>query len=122
MTRYRKTFGKWGERLAHDYLVQRGYTILELNYHTPYGELDLVALKDGMVIFVEVKTRSSKKYGLPEDAITRSKQAHLLDAATYFIQHHPDLGGNWQVDVIAIERNSPNLPAHITHFENAITR
>jgi putative endonuclease len=120
MTTPAQRLGRWGERLAAVYLEQRGYTILAYNARTPYGELDLVARQDGVTVFVEVKTRRSTAFGLPETAITPTKQAHLLSAAQSYLQTHPDLEGDWRVDVIAICRlAAANAEPEIVHFENA---
>jgi putative endonuclease len=74
-----------------------------------------------MTVFVEVKTRSSTAYGLPEDSITPRKQAHLLAAAQAYLQAHPELEGDWRIDVIAVQRQPAHPKPVITHFENAIT-
>jgi putative endonuclease len=137
MSHSRQAFGRWGESLAAEYLVERGYTILERNVRTPYGEIDLVACQDEELssfeavvgerqkgfatIFVEVKTRSSRSFGLPEEAVTSRKQAHMLAAAQAYLQQHPELEGNWRIDVIAIQRYDPSRPPTILHFENAIS-
>ena len=132
----RQALGRWGESLAADYLVERGYTILERNARTPYGEIDLVAHLDCdqgaanqsdptapqfVVVFVEVKTRSSTAFGLPEAAVSARKQAHILAAAQAYLQAHPDLGDDWRVDVIAIQRSKTGDQPVITHFENAVS-
>ena len=136
MKTYRQSIGKWGEGLAADYLQERGYIILDRNARTPYGEIDLVArqelirsglLQMGVVdrsyvtVFVEVKTRSSSSFGLPEESITPRKQAHLVAAAQAYLQAHPEMDGDWRVDVISIQRSHSRQPPVITHFENAIT-
>jgi len=59
---YRKDVGDWGERIASDYLISNGYQILERNFYTRYGEIDIVASKDEDIIFVEVKTRKDSDY------------------------------------------------------------
>lgn len=137
MSKTRQAFGRWGEALAAHYLVERGYTILERNARTPYGEIDLVARQVEEVspgeaaegnragrystVFVEVKTRSSRSFGLPEEAVTSRKQAHMLAAAQAYLQQHPELEGSWRIDVIAIQRYEPSRPPTIHHFENAVS-
>jgi len=113
----RQTLGKWGEALAKEYLVWRGYELLERNARTPYGELDLVMRQGEGIVFVEVKTRASSAYGLPEESVTSRKQEHLLKAAHHYLQAHPDLDGDWRVDVIAIRRMRGAAP-EVVHFEN----
>jgi putative endonuclease len=117
--------GRWGEALAADYLHRRGYTLLDQNVRTPYGEIDLVARQQAAgvswIVYVEVKTRRSGAFGLPEESITARKKAHLLASAQAYSQAHPELGGAWRIDVIAIRRVRPDAPVEIVHFENAIS-
>ena len=121
MSNSRQNLGRWGENLAADYLSQQGYTIVARNARTPYGELDLVARQAQVTVFVEVKTRRSEKFGLPEAAITPQKQAHLLAAAQAYLQAVPELDGDWRVDVIAIRRTAAAPGGvEIIHFENAV--
>ncbi len=99
---YRQSLGRWGEGVAAEYLSQRGYEILERNFRTPYGEIDLVTRHEGAIIFVEVKTRASKAFGRPEESVTEQKQAHLLDAAEAYLQTIPEFVDDWRVDVLAV--------------------
>jgi len=112
--------GRWGEQTAAEYLQALGYTILARNLHTPHGEIDIVAGKDDLILFVEVKTRSSHSFAYPEDSVTRRKQAHMLSAAETYLEQHPESGETWQFDVIAVE-GQPGGEAHIEHFENVIS-
>ena len=74
-----------------------------------------------LIVFVEVKTRSSSTYGLPEESITAQKRVHMLDSARAYMQAHPELDVDLRIDVIAIQRLSSSKEPQITHFENAIT-
>ena len=130
MANQRQSLGRWGESLAADYLVDLGYVVLERNVRTPYSEIDLVARlfeessisteKCLVTVFVEVKTRSTHTFGHPEESVTARKRAHMIAAAQSYLQDHPDLGGVWRIDVIAIQRLQPDRPPTIHHFENAI--
>lgn len=131
MIRSPKDLGKWGEALAADYLLNRGYTILARNERTPYGEIDLIVQQSssseigpeesqGVIVFVEVKTRTSKKFGYPEQSVTSRKQESLLSSAQYYLQEHSDKDIDWRIDVIAIERYGDQEPI-IHHFENAMS-
>jgi putative endonuclease len=115
MTR-NQSIGKWGESAAADYLLERGYEIVARNIRTPYGEIDLIAQKDDFLVFVEVKTRTSKVFGPPEIAVSARKQGHMLSCAEYYAQQNEI--DHWQVDVIAVEKIQDKT--EITHFENAI--
>jgi putative endonuclease len=130
MANRRQLLGKWGETMAADYLVEQGYFILERNVRTRYGEIDLVARFSEtslfpsetcvVTVFVEVKTRSTSSFGLPEESVTARKRDHLIAAAQAYLQEHPELGDAWRIDVIAIQQLQPGKPASIHHFENAI--
>jgi putative endonuclease len=117
----RRELGLWGENLAADYLSQLGYYIIDRNVYTQYGEIDLVVQHGDCIVFVEVKTRSSTAFGLPEEAVTVQKQIHLIDSAQAYLQLHPELSGDWRIDVIAIQRYQHDQEPEIIHFENAFT-
>jgi putative endonuclease len=125
MTDRTKALGRWGEACAAGYLSQLGWTVLETNARTPYGELDLVAftteLQLPVIVFVEVKTRASTTLGPPEISITGRKQAHLLKASQAYLQAHPDLPQYCRIDVIAISGSPHSGEPEIFHFENALT-
>ena len=115
--KHNQRIGKWGEDTAAEYLTQHGYEIIARNIRTPYGEIDIVARQGDMTIFVEVKTRTSNKMGLPEESITPRKREHMLAAADHYSAEHEI--DHWQIDVIAIE-GKPGSKSVITYFENAI--
>ncbi len=114
---HNQRIGKWGEDTAVEFLVQRGYEIVTRNARTPYGEIDIVARQGDVTLFVEVKTRTSNKMGLPEESITPRKREHMLAAADHYAAEHEI--DHWQIDVIAIE-GKPGTTPRITYFENAI--
>lgn len=116
MTR-NQSVGRWGEQAAANFLCAQGYQITARNVRTPYGEIDLVAEKDGRTIFVEVKARTSKSFGPPEVAVTARKQAHMLACAEHYAQQNGV--DHWQIDVIAVERTKGQT--EVVHFENAVS-
>jgi putative endonuclease len=81
-----KERGKAGEDLAAAYLNKQGYKILERNYRTPLGEIDLIARHRGLLVFVEVKTRSGTRFGAGQDAVHHAKQARLRKLADYYLK------------------------------------
>jgi putative endonuclease len=113
---HNQRIARWGEAAAAAYLSARDYHILARNARTPYGEIDLVAERQGITIFVEVKTRTSASFGLPEQAVGARKLQHMTHAAQYYAAEHGI--DHWQLDVIAIE-GRPGIEPVITHFENA---
>lgn len=116
----RQRFGRWGEEKALAYLLRQGYVLIERNYRTSYGEIDLIMGHEDMLVFVEVKTRSSTRYGQPEAAVSPLKQSHLLQSAEQYLQEHPGENRDWRVDVVSILQYSSECPAEIMVFENAI--
>ena len=114
------SLGRMGETLAGLYLKNKGYAILERNWRTPYGEIDIVASKDDAIIFVEVKSRSSQSLGPPEISITTRKAEHMRSAASYYIQQHAELNADWRIDLVTIQLQPNNQPAIIDHFENVL--
>ncbi len=114
----KKRLGKIGETLACDYLLHHQYTILERNFQKRYGELDIVALKDNTLVFVEVKTRIGREFGLPEEAVTPRKLAEVKQTAYYYKLLHPELPESMQLDVIAIELEVDETLKSFSHIEN----
>ena len=112
----RTRVGRTGEDLAFKLLKKKGYHILERNYKSPLGEIDIIAQEGKTLVFVEVKTRTSKVFGPPEIAVSARKQGHMLSCAEYYAQQNEI--DHWQVDVIAVEKIQDKT--EITHFENAI--
>jgi putative endonuclease len=117
MSTHRQKIGAWGENVAADYLEQQSYEVIARNVRTPYGEIDIVATKEGIISFVEVKTRTTSSYGPPEISVTPRKQEHMISAAEHYAQQNEI--DHWQIDVIAVE-GKPGKQPIITHFENAI--
>jgi putative endonuclease len=117
----RQLIGNLGESLAATFLEKKGYTILERNWRTPYGEIDLIAQESDVIVFVEVKTRASRTLGPPEISITPRKEEHMRSAAKYYIQQHPELLTDWRIDAVTIQLHKNNSPLLIDHFENVIT-
>jgi putative endonuclease len=116
----KQAIGKWGEKLAEEFLAKRGCSLVERNARTPYGEIDLVMQADGdLLIFVEVKTRTSSAFGKPEEAITAQKKMHMVQSAEAYLLAHPEYAGDWRVDVVAIFQPASANP-EIVWFENAL--
>lgn len=106
--------GRSGEDAAVQYLVARGYTILERNYFTRCGEIDIVArAPGGTTVFVEVKSGSGSRYGHPLFWVTRRKQTQILRMAQAYRRERPCDGQPCRMDVIAV------CDGVIDHLENA---
>jgi putative endonuclease len=123
MTWWRKKkndLGCWGEEVAKKYLKSNGYKILAEHWTSRIGELDIVAYKSGFYIFVEVKTRSSQKFGPPEEAVTWWKREKLRKTAELFLLKNNLFNASWQIDVIAINYNPLSKKIKINHLENVV--
>jgi len=115
---YQRRIGNFGETIAADFLTDQGYQLLDQNFITPYGELDLVFLDSGIVVFVEVKTRTTNTFGSPESSVTEKKLERIQNAALLWLQAHPEIKDDWRVDVIAIILNTSGTVKDIKHFIN----
>jgi putative endonuclease len=107
--------GAEGEKLAADYLKEKGYRLLAKNWRSGRHELDIVASNESEIVFVEVKTRNSDYFGLPEESITKKKIRKTGLAAEAWIQEHPT-NLTPRYDVIAILKNKERT--QIEHFED----
>lgn len=114
----RKETGQRGEEFAALYFTERGYNIVARNWRCPTGELDIIMERDNTLVFVEVRTRSGKRYGTPEESITPAKQARLIELAQAYLQETEAPHLSWRIDVAAV-RLGPGLP-QINHIENAV--
>ncbi|MEK7633396.1 MAG: YraN family protein [Patescibacteria group bacterium] len=92
MSLYQKNLGKIGEDLALDYLKSHRFSILEKNFHSKFGEIDIVAEKNHCLYFIEVKTRSNLNHGAPFEAVNKRKIYHIKKAAQYYLlkNDYPD--------------------------------
>jgi len=109
--------GKLGEDIATDYLRKGGYSILDRNFRAGYGEIDIIALKKNILVFVEVKTRSDTSFGTPEEAVTPRKLREVVQTAEYFKMLHTDLPEAMRVDVIGIQLTGKKI-TYFKHTQN----
>jgi putative endonuclease len=133
---HEQRIGRWGETVAGYFLEQRGYRVLARNVRTGRGEIDLVARQEAtstaggalaplnaaeVLVFIEVKTRTNERFGLPEEAVDARKLEHLFRAAEAYLLEHPELAGqDWRIEAIAIQGKPGDKveDVHIEHFEN----
>lgn len=95
--------GRYGEDVAVAFLQDKGYKILERNFRAKVGEIDIVAQYKNTLVFVEVKTRWSSKYGLPAEAVTPFKLRKILKTAHYYKLTHPNTPELMRIDVVAVQ-------------------
>jgi putative endonuclease len=114
--------GQKGERIASTYLRSRGYNIIERNFTTPFGEIDIIAVKNKLLTFFEVKTRTSEKYGTPLSSITRDKKKHILKNCEYYLLVKNKFENMCSIDLIAIKLDTYGDMQMLTHIKNAIIK
>ena len=107
MAEHNKT-GSFGEGLAVDYLTENGFGLLHQNWRHSHWEVDIIAQKDAVLHFIEVKTRRTKKFGHPEESVTKKKIQNLINASEEYLYQFPQ----WkriQFDILAITilKNEP---------------
>lgn len=109
----RRQLGLQYEEMARHYLVTQGYTILEHNFHSRFGEIDIIAKQGAYIVFIEVKYRRTKQFGYPREAVTYRKQMHIKKVAAYFLLTHVGKEAPCRFDVIEI------LDQRLTHIKAA---
>ena len=114
---YKKELGISGEDIASEYLIKKGYKIIERNFNCWQGEIDIIALDKREIVFVEVKTRSNKKYGLASEAVNNVKKKHIWKAAQYYIFTRNLQNNYLRIDVLEVYLSRDNV--NINHIKNA---
>lgn len=134
----KQNLGKFGEDLACEYLVNKGYKIIERNFRKPWGEIDIISKSpDKVLVFVEVKAmKKLDKFGnsaiaelstddsaglKPEDHLTSTKLEKIKRTASLYVGNNPNLINNrkgWQIDLLAIDLTNDNECCDIRHYEN----
>ncbi len=109
---------KLGEEKAAEYLINRGYKIIERNFRIGYGEIDIIAIRNNTLIFVEVKTRTSVKFGTPIESITGKKIRILKNTCGFYKSLKTNLPDQMRIDAISVLINSGKF--EIEHIENII--
>ena len=115
MSHKRLALGKEGEKIAVEYLKKKGYTILEKNYTTSSGEIDIISLIDACLVFVEVKTRSGLSHGSPLAAVQVKKQQQICRVAQEYLikSGNTDCDARFDVIGIIVGRQSSPVIEHI---------
>ena len=116
----RRTLGDWGEEKALRYLSDRGYRLLACNWRTREGEIDLVMEQDLTIVFIEVKTRNTNRFGSPEESVTPGKQKRLRKTCLAYLQENDYENRDWRIDVVAIEATRIGEIIRLDHYENAV--
>ncbi|HXF52475.1 MAG TPA: YraN family protein [Dehalococcoidia bacterium] len=118
----RRALGAFGERVAAAHLEAKGYVILDRNYRRRDCEIDLIAEKDGVVAFVEVKTRRGASMGTAIEGISETKVQRLLRGVERYGYEHPGLAPDRRIDIIAIDLAPDGRVLSVEHIEGAVVR
>jgi putative endonuclease len=113
----KQVLGREGERVAEQFLKQKGFKIVERNYRCAAGELDLIVLDKRVVVFVEVKTRTGLGFGTPLEAVAYHKQQKMIQAAQYFLSEKGLHQRDARFDVVGV--SWPGREPVVEHIENA---
>jgi putative endonuclease len=120
MGRERNITGAAGGRIASSFLKKLGYRILESNFRTPFGEIDIVAKLRQIIVFVEVKSRITSSFGPPYLSVTWMKQRHIVKNALYYLKRKRMSQADWRVDIVSVKLNYDLGLENIELIENAI--
>ena len=107
-----------GEEIACVYLKKKGFKIIDRNFRKGYGEIDIIALKDDVLVFIEVKTRTTKQFGTPLEQIAYFKLRSLIKTAQYYKLLNPKLPDSLRIDAISIILDNSGKASSIEHIEN----
>lgn len=118
-TRGRKKIGNLGEKLALEFLEKKQYRLREKNFRIPGGEIDLVMEKDGILVFVEVKTRTNQTFGAGGSAFRYLQKRALLRTIFQYLGK-TDPQNPWRLDLVSIELNETRKTASVQHFFNIL--
>lgn len=113
--------GRAGEAAAESILRLHGYEIVRTNFRVREGEIDLVCRSGNQFVFVEVKTRRTGSYGLPEESLSPAKAARLITTAQAFLELIDQPDADWRIDVLAIEMDHAGRVIRSNLVENAVT-
>lgn len=107
---HRREIGILAEEIAAAFFFRKGYRLLERNYRAPCGEIDLILQDSDRVIFVEVKARTSERFGSPQEAVTPRKQQQIIRTALWYLQHRGWFDREIRFDVLAIRFGKKGRP------------
>ncbi len=121
MKQFNRKVGKEGEKIAAKLLEDKGYKIIERNYYTRFGEIDLIASKNGVLTFVEVKLKHGDDFGTPEEMIGNSKLSQIQRMAEFYLMDKPQMAviyKTYSIDAVCIMVGEDGEVKRISHYEN----
>lgn len=120
MTGKRRQRGQHGEEIASTYLEQQGYRIAQRNYRNRYGEIDIIAWDDSILVFIEVKTTTALAFGMPQEKVDTRKQRKLTAVAMAYVLHHHIRNTSLRFDVIGVTFTPQGAP-DVAHIQAAFS-
>ncbi len=113
--------GKLAENLSCQFLKTKGYNIIERNFRSRYGEIDVVARKNNILIFIEIRSKSGSAFGSPEESFTAGKKQRFISTIMSYLNSHDNLPPDWRVDFVAVDIDQDSGKANrIEIYENAL--
>lgn len=117
----KQIIGKIGEEWAAKYLKEKGYTIIRRNFRCRQGEIDIIGKEKEELVFIEVKTRTNKKYGEPIEAVNNIKKKHIIRAIEFYLYTNQLTNEQVRIDIIEVYiHNCKKENYTINHIENVI--
>ena len=121
MKQFNREVGKKGEEIAAKYLQSKGYKILERNYSTKFGEIDLIVSKNNILSFVEVKLKKGEDFGTPEEMVGKNKRAQVERMANFYLIDKPEMQkrfDSFSIDAVCIVINENDEVERTNLYEN----
>lgn len=119
MHSYNKDIGSFGEALARDYLISKGYKILNMNFRNKFGEIYIICKKNNLLIFCEIKSRYSNSFGSPIESITCYKQKQIIKLSELYLISKKYYNFNVRYDIIEVIFNTITSSHIINHVQDA---
>jgi putative endonuclease len=114
-------FGEKGEQIAAEFLQEQGYRLIARRYRTKIGEIDIIVERDGMIVFVEVKTRRNTLFGTPAEAVNRRKQDKIIHTALYYLNYTRNNNRPFRFDILEVKISAEGMTV-CNHIINAFGR
>lgn len=119
MSNPRHSLGRCGEKIARRHLESPGYEVLEVNFRSKVGEIDLVANDGGTLVFVKVRTKSGRAFGSAAESVNYRKRGKLIAVAQTYLAKRRAENRDWRIDVVAVEVDEQNM-ATVEVLKNAV--
>ncbi|HCW53341.1 MAG TPA: YraN family protein [Clostridium sp.] len=119
MNHFNKLVGNNSEKIAQNFLLKNGYQILDCNFRNRSGEIDIICLKNNIIIVIEVKSRYSYQYGTPKESVNYSKQKSIINVTKFYLLYKNIHNANIRFDVIEVYMNYKDDSYIINHIKDA---